>query len=176
MTINGFNRYTATVLFTTILLTYSPSTAGMIAAVLAPKPGYRCWCSYTTCQLSSKHTFCVWTREQGGSSAILLDGLAPRFLRLLQTLQKVQRAKATCEESQGALQTSHARYRMERVALDVLGPLPTTGRGNRYTLAVSYFFTKWPEAFAIGNHKAPTVARKLVDEWLTRYAAMQNLH
>ena len=65
---------------------------------------------------------------------------------------------------------------MERVALDVLGPLPTTGRGNRYTVAVSYYFTKWPKAFAIGNHKSPTVARKLIDEWLTRYAAMQNLH
>ena len=72
----------------------------------------------------------------------------------------MRKARAHCKEvTQG--------NRMERVALDILGPLPTMGRGNRYTLAVSYYFPKWPEAFAIGNHKASTVARKLVDEWLT---------
>ena len=66
---------------------------------------------------------------------------------------------------------------MDRVVLDVLGPLSTTGRGNRYTLAVSDYFTKLPKAFAIRDHKAPTVARKLVDEWATGICgAIQNLH
>ena len=79
-------------------------------------------------------------------------------------------------KARAPLQTSHAGYPMERVALDVLGPLPTTGRGNRYILVVSDYFTKWPEAFAIEDHKAPTVAKKLVNEWVTRYGVIQNLH
>ena len=55
---------------------------------------------------------------------------------------------------------------MERVALDVLGPLPTTGRGNRYTLAVSYYFTKWPEAFdrkSQDPHSGKEACRRVVD-------------
>ena len=38
---------------------------------------------------------------------------------------------------------------MERVAIDVLGPLPKTNAGNQYILIAQDYFTKWPEAFAI---------------------------
>ena len=32
---------------------------------------------------------------------------------------------------------------MNRVAVDVLGPLPRTSRGNRYVLVAIDYFTKW---------------------------------
>ena len=65
---------------------------------------------------------------------------------------------------------------MERVALDVIGPLPTTSRGNRFILVVCDCFTKWPEAYAIPDHKATTVASKLVEGWISRYGLMKTLH
>ena len=65
---------------------------------------------------------------------------------------------------------------MERVALDVIGPLPRTDRGNRFILVISDYFTRWAEAYPIPDHKAQMVAGKLVDEWISRYGIMQTLH
>ena len=74
------------------------------------------------------------------------------------------------------LETSLPGYPMQRVAMDVVGPLPKSRQGNRFILVVNDYFTKWPEAYAIPNHEAVTVARKLVDEWVSRFGVMQDLH
>ena len=38
---------------------------------------------------------------------------------------------------------------MERVAVDIAGPLPCTPRGTRYILVAMDYFSKWPEAYGI---------------------------
>ena len=65
---------------------------------------------------------------------------------------------------------------MERVAIDIAGPLPTTVTGNRYILVAMDYFTKWPEAFAIPNQEARTVATVLVNEFFTRFGMPNELH
>ena len=45
----------------------------------------------------------------------------------------------------------------ERIALDVLGPLPTSETGNKYVLLIADYFTKWPEAYSLPNQEATTV-------------------
>ena len=47
---------------------------------------------------------------------------------------------------------------MKRIAIDVLGPLPKTDSGNQYLLIAQDYFTKWPEAFALPDQQAVTVA------------------
>ena len=49
----------------------------------------------------------------------------------------------------------------ERIAIDVIGPIKTTRAGNRFICVVMDYFTKWPEAYALPNHKAKTVAEVL---------------
>lgn len=52
----------------------------------------------------------------------------------------------------------------ERVALDILGPLPETANKNRYILVVGDYFSRWTEAFPIPNQEAHTIAKVVVEQ------------
>ena len=58
---------------------------------------------------------------------------------------------------------------MERIAMDILGPLPITEEGNRYVLVIMDLFTKWTEAYPLKDQEARTVATVFVNEFITRY-------
>ena len=60
---------------------------------------------------------------------------------------------------------------LERVAMDILGPLPRSHSENKYILVVVDCFTKWTEAYAIPNQEATTIAKTLVVEFICRYGA-----
>ena len=65
---------------------------------------------------------------------------------------------------------------MGRVAVDVMGPLPRTNKGNVYILSVIDYFTKWPEAYALPNQEAETVADALLGGILSRFGLPDTLH
>ena len=65
---------------------------------------------------------------------------------------------------------------LDRVATDVLGPLPWTPRGNRYILAVTDYFTRWTEVYAIPDQTASTCAYVLLEEFFMRYGFPLSLH
>ena len=65
---------------------------------------------------------------------------------------------------------------MQRVATDILRPLPETQSGNSYVLVVADYFTQWVEAFAIPNQEATTVAMKLVNEVFCCFSPPEQLH
>ena len=58
---------------------------------------------------------------------------------------------------------------LERLAIDILGPLPETDQGNRYFLVVMNYFSKWVEALAMPEQSAVTVAHLLVTEVTSRF-------
>lgn len=64
----------------------------------------------------------------------------------------------------------------ERVALDILGPLPETAGGNKYILVIGDYFSKWTEAFCLANQEACTIAKVLVEEWVCRFGAPRTVH
>ena len=63
---------------------------------------------------------------------------------------------------------------MERVAIDVLGPLPETD--NKYILIAMDYFSKWPEAYALPNQKAVTVTNVLVSKFFSWFGVHGELH
>ena len=65
---------------------------------------------------------------------------------------------------------------MDRLATDILGPLPLTPRGNRYILVVSDYFTKWVEIFPVPDQTAVTCAEIILNEVISRFGCPFELH
>ena len=59
-----------------------------------------------------------------------------------------------------------AKRPLERVAMDILGPLPETPRDHRYILVIGDYFTKWKDAFPQRDMEATSIARVLVNEFI----------
>lgn len=86
------------------------------------------------------------------------------------------RRKGPVKRQHGPLQRYCSGAPMERVGIDILGPLPITDRGNRYLLVAMDYFTKWPEAIPLPNQEATTIAEALVNNFFCRFGACQELH
>ena len=65
---------------------------------------------------------------------------------------------------------------MEIIAMDIMGPLPETDKGNKYILVISDYFTKWAEAYALPDHTAVTIADKLLEEFMFRFGIARQIH
>ena len=86
------------------------------------------------------------------------------------------RRKGPRKRQHGPMQRYCAGAPMERVGVDILGPLPVTDRGNRYLLVAMDYFTKWPEAIPIANQEATTIAEALVSNFFCRFGSCLELH
>lgn len=63
---------------------------------------------------------------------------------------------------------------MDRVGVDVLGPLPRSRHGNRFVLVAIEYFTKRPEAYALPDQEAERVVEALVQGMFSRFGTHQN--
>ena len=45
------------------------------------------------------------------------------------------------------------------IGIDLIGPLPVTPRGCKYTMTVTDYYSKWAEAAPLKNKSAPSVAQ-----------------
>ena len=65
---------------------------------------------------------------------------------------------------------------LDRLATNILGPFPESTKGNKYILAVTGYFTKWVEIYAIRDQSAITCAEVILDEFIGRYGCPYNIH
>nr|CAG8612716.1 8966_t:CDS:1 [Entrophospora candida] len=63
----------------------------------------------------------------------------------------------------------------ERVGIDIVGPLSITSKGNRYIIVATDYLTKWPEARAIQNIQAETVAQFIYEDIICRHGTPSEL-
>ncbi|BHF62451.1 hypothetical protein SprV_0200543300 [Sparganum proliferum] len=74
------------------------------------------------------------------------------------------------------LQPIKTGYPNERVAVDLVGPIAPSARGNRFILVMVDCFTKMAEAVPLPDASAPTVARAIFNGWICRWGAPDQLH
>ena len=67
------------------------------------------------------------------------------------------------------MQSIKTGYPLERIQIDILGPLPETNKGKKHVAVVVDLHTKWPEAYALPHQEAITRSPRL--SWTTSYAA-----
>ncbi|CAC5374787.1 unnamed protein product [Mytilus coruscus] len=65
---------------------------------------------------------------------------------------------------------------LDRLATDILGPLPVSPRDNRYILAIPDHFTKWLEIFPIPDQTAATCVYFILHEVICRYGCPLSFH
>ena len=63
------------------------------------------------------------------------------------------------------MQSIKTAYPLERIQIAILGPLPETNKGNKYVAVVVDMYTKWPEAYALPDQEANTVAQTVMDNF-----------
>ena len=64
---------------------------------------------------------------------------------------------------------------LERVALDLIGPLPLY-KGNKYALIVTDYFTKWAEGYLLPNIEAQTIADSFTTNFISRFGIPRQIH
>ena len=104
------------------------------------------------------------------------SGMARDVRSFIRQCNTCSRRKQPVGKKKAPLQQYQVGGPMERIALDILGPLPETPDGNIYILVVGDYFTKFVEAYALPDQTAETVADKLVHEFCLRYGFPLEIH
>ena len=87
-----------------------------------------------------------------------------------------QRFKDPGRKARGNLHQYIVGVPFERIAMDIVGPLPQSDQGNIYVLVICDYFTKYVEAFALPDQQAETVAMAFLEGWVTRLGVPRELH
>ena len=69
-----------------------------------------------------------------------------------------------------------AGYPLDRIGIDVMGPLNVTKDKNKYILVIGDYFTRWMEAYSLPSQHAEVVAEKLVHEFISRFGTPLEIH
>ena len=84
--------------------------------------------------------------------------------------------KTPTPKPKAALCDYRVGFPMDRIGIDVIGPLPRSNKNNQYILVVGDHFTRWMEAYPLPNQHAQEVAKKLVNEFISRFGAPLEIH
>ena len=67
-------------------------------------------------------------------------------------------------------------YPLDRLALDIMGPLPLIRDKNKFILVIGDYFTRWMEAYSLPSQHAENIAEKLVHEFISKYGTPYEIH
>lgn len=71
--------------------------------------------------------------------------------------------------------TTTSTVPLEKVFLDIVGPLPLTESGNKYILTLQDDLTKYSQAYALPNHEALTIAQAFVQQFICNFGLPKSI-
>ena len=86
------------------------------------------------------------------------------YVKTCEECQKRQKGKRS--EPLHPIQVGRA---FERIGIDLVGPLPITKQNNRYIIVATDYLTRWPEARAVPDAGANTLAQFIFEEIICRH-------
>lgn len=72
--------------------------------------------------------------------------------------------------------TTTSEKALDKIFLDIVGPLSLTEAGNRYVLTLQDDLTKFSQAYAIATHDATTIAKILVNNFFLKFGIPLSIH
>ena len=94
----------------------------------------------------------------------------------VRTCDLCARYKTTGKNRRAGMKTFQVGEPLERLCIDIAGPFPETSLGNKYTVVVTDWFTKFVEIYAVPNQEAVTVADVIVRNYISRYGVPREIH
>ena len=100
---------------------------------------------------------------------------------MIHHIDKYIRGCDVCQKRKGKekphepLHPIKANRPFELIGIDCVGPLPETDNKNKYIIVMTDYFTKWPEAAAVQDIKATTIAKFLYDFVFSRYGTPEKI-
>ena len=93
----------------------------------------------------------------------------------IKTCMTCQQYRKGRDEKKGLLKPIEAYLPFELMGMDILTELKPTARGNKHIVVITDYYTKWPEAFAVPDHSAETIARIIVVKIMSRHGAPERI-
>ena len=103
-------------------------------------------------------------------------GMTSDIRRLVKTCEICQKAKSgglRQPSTQGPLWVGRP---WQKVAVDLVGPLPVTPRGNKWIMVLTDHFTRWQDALPLTDATAPVVAEMLDARVFSYFGIPEELH
>ena len=94
----------------------------------------------------------------------------------VRTCARCNKNKHPRRKQRGRLGEYHVSAPMDRIHVDILGPLTKSPSGNTVILMVVDQFTKWVECYPLPEQGAELLAKKLVDEFISRFGCPLEMH
>ena len=80
-----------------------------------------------------------------------------------------QNKRGNIRYGQAPLGEYHAGAPLDRIHIDILGPITTSQDGNVYILMLVDQFTKWLECWPLPNQTAELIAKKVVKDFISHF-------
>ena len=103
-------------------------------------------------------------------------GLTGEVRCTVRTCEKCQLGKRGKPTTSTGRRRLHAGKPWQVIAVDLVGPMPKTSRGNSWILVLTDNFTRWQDGIAIRNATAPTVAKTLDKRVFSYFGLPETIH
>ena len=103
-------------------------------------------------------------------------GMTAEVRRTVKSCEKCQVAKHGGTKAAGGRQRLYAGRPWQKVAVDLVGPMSETPRGNKWILVLTDHFTRWQDALALPDATAPVVAAALDERVFCYLGLPEQIH